>query len=497
MTNLEKYYKINDELKMYQYAAFIISYDGATICPKKDKELSYKVSDYYQMKCLEIVKSDDYYNLLKALLDDKASLKDYEYDIISKEYEDLTKARKVPNEVMFKAFELASKSNLDWEKARETLDYSLFEIDLNNTVNYFLNDYIPCKEEKYHGFDVLLDEMEDDFTMEFYDKFFDDLKKELLPLVKKCMNHKKKYNEKIKTLKFDIDKQKHITEEIAKMMGYTNEVGCIAETIHPFSNTINKHDARITTNYDEDKLFSNIYSVMHEIGHSLYELGIDDKYDGSILMGGTSAGIHESQSRFYENYLGRSRNFIEFLYPILKKYYPEELKDITVDDIYYYANDVTDELIRCDADELSYPFHIIIRYECEKALFKKEITAFEVSDYFNKLMHEYLGLTPTNKKNGAFQDIHWTSDFGYFPTYALGSAYSAQFYYAMKKDLDIDELMSRGDFKPITLWLNDHIHKYGRTKKNLEIVKLATGEDFNYKYYIKYLKEKFEAIYED
>ena len=497
MTDLEKYYEINEELKMYNYASFIISYDGATICPKLDKKMSYKASDYYSMKYIEITKSDEYYDILKRLLDNKEVLNVYEFDIISKEYEDLTKERLVPNDVVFKGMELFSKSNLDWEEARDTLDFSKFESDLDNVINYYINDYIPYKEGKYHGYGVLLDEMEDDFTEEMYDNFFNTLKVELIPILKKCRSAKKKYNEKIKTIKFDIDRQKHITQEICNMMGYTKDVGCVAETIHPFSNTINKHDARVTTNYDEEKLFSNIYSVMHEIGHSLYELGIDDRYDGSILMGGASCAIHESQSRFYENYLGRSREFIEFLYPILLKYYSEELKEFSVDDIYYYCNDVTDELIRCDADELSYPFHIIVRYECEKALFHKEIKTSELSDYFNEKMKEYLDLYPTNKKNGAFQDVHWTSSFGYFPTYALGSAFGAQFYHAMERDLDIKGLMKVGNFKPITKWLNEHIHQYGRTKKNLELVRSATGEDFNPTYYVNYLKEKFKEFYED
>ena len=286
-----------------------------------------------------------------------------------------------------------------------------------------------------------------------------------------------------------------ITKIICDMMGYTSDKGCVRETMHPFTNGINNNDVRITTAYNEKLLLSNIYSVMHEAGHALYELGQDPKLNNTSLFGGTSMGIHESQSRFMENYLGRSYAFTKKLYSIIKNEFKDEFKDITVDDLYYYANEVSNQFIRTEADELTYSIHILIRYEIEKALFNKEITPDQISDKFNELFKEYLYAVPSNKALGCFQDVHWSSDFGYFPTYALGNAYAAQFYYKMKETLDIDSLMEEGNFKPINEWLDNNIHKYGKSKKNLEIVKLATGEDFNPNYYIKYLKEKFSTIY--
>jgi carboxypeptidase Taq len=286
-----------------------------------------------------------------------------------------------------------------------------------------------------------------------------------------------------------------ITREICDMMGYTQDKGCVRETLHPFTNGINSNDVRITTAYDESLLLSNIYSVMHEAGHALYELGQDPKLNGTSLFGGTSMGIHESQSRFMENYLGRSYAFTKKLYSIISKEFPQEFKDITVDDLYYYANYVSDQFKRTEADELTYPIHILIRYEVEKDLFNKRISVDQISDRFNELFYEYLGKTPRDMIEGAFQDVHWSSGFGYFPTYALGNAYAAQFMHTMEKTLDFDTLMENGDFKSINKWLDENIHKYGKSKKNLEIVKLATGEDFNPKYYIDYLKNKFEKIY--
>ncbi len=495
MTDIEKYEEIQKELKNYRYATFILSFDQATVCPKKDKENSLNVINSFERKMIDITTSDDYFNLLQRLLEKKESLNDIQQMAIAKEYKDLEKMRRVPKEVLFEGMKISSKASLSWELARDNLDYSAFEKNLADLVAYH-KKYISYVEDKYHGYDVLLDEMEDDFTEEKYDIFFDKLEQEILPLMKTILSLPKRYNEQIKELRFDVDKQKKLTKKICELMGYTDEVGYIGETIHPFTSGGNIHDVRTTTRYDEKLLFSNLYSVMHEVGHALYELQNDEQYNETCLMGGASCALHESQSRFYENYLGRSKAFITFLYPILKEIFPEELKEYTLEDIYYYCNDVCAQPTRTEADELTYPFHVLIRYKIEKMLFHNEIESKDIEKVFNHFMQEYFGITPKNKLEGCFQDVHWSGGFGYFPTYALGSAMSAQFYYAMKKDLNMDALLRNGDFKPINLWLKGHVHCYGASKKNLEILSLATKEEFNPDYYIRYLKEKFEEIYQ-
>lgn len=493
MDNFTKYKDIQSELKNYRYAAFVISFDEATVCPKKDKENSLSVCDYFQKKIIDITTSDEYYNLLKDLIN-LDNLPEVDKKAIKKEFDDLTKIRKVPKEVLFKGLDIMTKSSLSWQKARDSLDYSEFENDLDSLVNYY-KEYITYLEDKYHGYDVLLDEMEDDFDQNKYDEFFNLLEMEILPLVKKILAMPKLYNESIRNVKFDIDKQKKLTKKICELMGYNDEVGYIGETIHPFTNSANINDVRTTTRYDEKLLFSNLYSVMHEVGHALYELQNDEKFNETVLFGGTSCAIHESQSRFYENYIGRSKEFISYIYPILKDIFKEELKDYSFSDIYYYCNDVCAQFIRTEADELTYPFHVLIRYKIEKMLFNNEIEAKDIDRIFNELMFDYFGITPTNKKDGCFQDVHWSGSFGYFPTYALGSAMSAQFYYAMKKDINIEEELSNGRFELINKWLKNKVHLFGASVKNLEVIKKATNEDFNPNYYIQYLKNKFKDIY--
>ena len=493
MTNLEKYLKDQELLKIYRYADFIISYDEETVCPKNDKKTSLEVSSYFVKKIIEITTSDEYFKNLEALSKDD-SLDELLKKKIIREYKDLLKQRRIPTDLMYEEVDLIDSTSLAWEKGIDTLNFNDFINDLDLLVDVE-KKRAKCLEDKYKGYDVILDDMEEGFSTKEYDELFELIEKEILPLLNKIINLPKKYNEKIKDLKFDIDKQKKLTRIICDLMGYDNTVGCVGETIHPFTNGINSNDVRTTTRYDEKLLFSNLYSVMHEVGHATYELQNDKNFSDSALMGGASCAMHESQSRFYENYLGRSKEFVKFLYPILKDLFKEELKDFSFDDIYYYVNDVSNQPIRTEADELTYPFHIIIRYKIEKMLFNNEIKAADIENVFNSLMKKYLNSEPKNLKEGAFQDVHWTSGFGYFPTYALGSAMSAQFYHYMKKDLDIDSLMEEGNFKPINLWLKEHVHKYGRSKSQLEVLKLATGEDFNPNYYINYLKDKFKKIY--
>ena len=278
-------------------------------------------------------------------------------------------------------------------------------------------------------------------------------------------------------------------------MEYNDLVGCIRETVHPFTSYANSNDVRITTRYDESLLFSNLYSVMHEIGHALFQIHMDKIYDGTNIFDYVTCITHESQSRFYENYLGRSRAFVKYLYPVLLKLFPTELEGITEDDIYYYINTPKAQFNRCEADELTYPLHVLIRYNVEKKLFNGEIEVNQMEETFNHYMHEYLGITPPNKQEGVFQDVHWSGGFGYFPTYALGSAYGAMFLEAIKKDIDIDKDLSEGNFKNINIWLTKKIHKFSGTRKNLEVVRSACGKEFDPDIYINYLKNKFTDLY--
>ncbi len=241
---------------------------------------------------------------------------------------------------------------------------------------------------------------------------------------------------------------------------------------------------------------SAILSTVHEVGHATYEHDIDPKYDGMILSNGVSSGMHESQSRLFENYLGRTLSFWKANYPILQKYFPKQLEGITVEQYVDAINASTPSLIRTEADELTYPMHILIRYEIEKGLFNGTIPVEKLNETWNKMYKEYLGVDVPNDRDGILQDVHWSDgSFGYFPTYALGSAFSAQFMKAMRKDIDVDELLENNKFDEIIAWLKEHIHQYGCRYTAEEIMLKATGEPFNPDYYLDYLEEKYTKLY--
>jgi carboxypeptidase Taq len=272
--------------------------------------------------------------------------------------------------------------------------------------------------------------------------------------------------------------------------------GLLKKSVHPFTWNTSPADVRLTTRYHEDALFGSIFSTIHELGHATYEQQIDPSLDDTLLAGGTTMGIHESQSRMYENIFGRSRPFWTKHLPALKKLFPTQLKGCTVDDVVYAANKVDATMIRTESDELTYPLHIMLRYDIERMLFSNKITVDELPAKWNELMRNYLGITPKNDTEGVLQDVHWSGGmFGYFPTYALGTAYAAQIYRTMQKALDVDKILRSGDMTPINAWLGEKIHRFGGTKSPEQLMIDITGEPFDPHYYVDYLKAKYTALY--
>ena len=270
----------------------------------------------------------------------------------------------------------------------------------------------------------------------------------------------------------------------------------IAETEHPFTTNFNNKDVRITTHYHEDNVASSMYSVIHEGGHALYELGCDDCYNYTFLAGGVSTAIHESQSRFFENIIGRSEAFINSIYPKLQELFPEQLKDVSAETFYRAVNKVQPSLIRTEADELTYCLHIMVRYELEKQLISGELNVCNVPAQWNKLYKEYLGVDVPDDTRGCLQDTHWAGGMiGYFPSYALGSAYGPQMLSVMEKQRGaIAGEVARGDLSGVRSWLKENIHRYAGFYRPAELFKRACGE-FSAQYYTNYLVEKYTKLY--
>lgn len=482
------------ELNSYREAITLIQWDLRTKIPKKAVEQRSEVVGYLSQKVHQMQVSAK----MKEFIDE---LKDKtENEIIQKsilECQDtFEKNRKIPEEEFKDYVMLQSKSEAVWQEAREKADFTLFQPYLERLVEYnkkFAN-YWGYKENIY---DALLNNYEPGMTVKTLDEVFPRVRKSLTELLKKINASSVKPNTSLLTTQFPKADQEKFSIEILNRMGYDFDAGRLDDTIHPFEITINLNDVRITTRYDEKDFRMAVFGIIHEAGHALYEQNIDKKLEGTPLASGTSMGIHESQSLFWENFLGRNKVFWESHYDLFKQYAPRHFDHVAIRDFYEAVNEVKPSFIRIEADELTYPLHIMVRYELEKALINGEIEVKDLPKLWNEKMEEYLGITPATDREGVLQDIHWAGgDFGYFPSYALGYMYAAQFKHKMSETIDIDQIIKSGDFSAIRNWLTENVHQYGKMKKPLDILTDVTGEGLNPDYLIDYLTMKYRDIYQ-
>ncbi len=405
--------------------------------------------------------------------------------------------RKIPAEEYKEYTILLSQAETIWEEAREKSDFALFKPYLEKIVA-MTKQFITYWGFEGNRYNTLLDLYEPGITTTALDRVFAELRTGIVPLVQKIAkaDHKPKTDFLFQT--FPKEAQRAFSIEILKQMGYDFEAGRLDDTVHPFATGINRGDVRITTRYDESDFRMAVFGTIHEGGHALYEQNINEELTGTPLCTGTSMGIHESQSLFYENFVARDSSFWKKNYELLQKFAQGNFDGIEVEDFYRAINESKPSLIRIEADELTYPLHVMIRYEIEKGLFNDEIQVEDLPAVWNDKYEEYLGIRPSNDKVGVLQDVHWAGgSFGYFPSYALGLMYAAQFKQAMLKDLpDYEQLLEKGELQPIKEWLTSHIHQFGKLKKPLQILQDVTGEGLNAKYLIQYLTEKYGAIYQ-
>jgi carboxypeptidase Taq len=283
------------------------------------------------------------------------------------------------------------------------------------------------------------------------------------------------------------------------LIGLDSDHVGLSTTEHPFTTSLGSHfDERITTHYFEDDFVCSMYSVVHEGGHALYDTGSADDLAYTVLDGGMYMSVHESQSRFYENIIGRSRAFCKLVFPKLKELFPEHMAGRDAEEFYRAVNKVEPSLIRTESDEVTYCLHVMVRYELEKKVMAGELEVKDLPQEWNRLYKEYLGIDVPDDKRGVLQDSHWSGGaIGYFPSYALGNAYGAQFLAKMREDVDVDACIAKGDFAPVNEWNREHIWKYGGMYKPAEIMDMVLeGESFDPSYYIKYLQDKCQDVYE-
>lgn len=442
--------------------------------------------------------SNEMGNLLNKLKENKefSKLSDDDKVIVDRCYEDYDKAKEVPNELVMEITKARSEAYMVWTKARAESNFKLFEPHLEKMLGYGkqLADVIGYKKSPY---DALLDRFERKLTVDELDPLFNDLREKIVPFLEAIQNSNIKTNPEIIKKHYPSNKQWNFTVEILKYMGYDFDCGRQDKSVHPFTISFHPNDVRVTTRIKENYLSDALSSSIHEGGHALYEQGLSSEYYGTALCEYVSLGIHESQSRLWENLVGKSKSFWKFFYPKLKNYFPDTLKDISMGDFIQSYSHVNPSFIRVDADEVTYNLHIILRYEMERDAVEGKIKVKDFPEIWNSKMKEYLGITPPNDAKGVLQDVHWTGIMGYFPTYTLGNLYSAQLYHFAKNEIpNLEEQFEKGDFSLLLKWLREKIHKQGRRYYPKDLIKKATGEEPSADYFINHLYDRYGETYQ-
>ncbi|UOQ93537.1 carboxypeptidase M32 [Halobacillus shinanisalinarum] len=489
----QKFMNLLKEQSSYEEAIGLMAWDMRTKAPKKAVETRSEVLGVLSQKVHEIQTSDE----MKTCLDDlegKATNRIVQ-KAVEEAKETYERTAKIPTSEYKAYVTLQSKAESMWAEAKENNDFKSFQPYLEELVAYNRSfaEYWGYDKHKY---DALLHNYEPGVTVEVLEQVFPKVRKSLTELLEQIKQAPVQPDPSLLEGHFPKGMQEGFSYEILHRMGYDFNAGRLDETVHPFAIGLNQNDVRVTTKYDEKDFRTAVFGTIHEGGHALYEQNIDPKLAFTPLATGTSMGIHESQSLFWENFVSRSRPFWENHYELFQNHAPERFEALALDDFYKAVNEVKPSMIRIEADELTYCLHIMVRYELEKALIGGEIEVKDLPKLWNEKMEDYLGVTPANDAEGVLQDIHWSGgDFGYFPSYALGYMYAAQFQYTMKQELDFNEVIQKGNFKQIQGWLTEHIHQFGKMKKPLEILNDVTGEGLNPDYLVTYLTNKYKGIY--
>lgn len=489
-----KLIELQHKQRAYSHATSLIYYDGVTTAPRgtaanRGQTLSILSGIQYElMTGAETAEILDTLDAHRDMLDAKTRR------IVELMQKSLREMRCIPQDEYVAYQALVNEADDVWHRAKEENDYAAFEPYLARIVETSIRFAGYIAPEK-HPYDYWLDQYEGGLTMEKCDAFFAALRERIVPLVRR-IGEAPQVDDAVLRQHFPQAAQEQLSDYFMSLLRLDRDHCGISTTEHPFTIEFSKYDVRITTHYHEDNFASSMFSVVHEGGHALYELGVADEDAYTVLGTGVSMGIHESQSRFYENIIGRSRGFITYIFPKLAELFPAQFAGRTPDELYRAVNRVEPSLVRIEADELTYALHIMVRYELERKLMNRELTTKELPAEWNRLYKEYLGVDVPDDTHGVLQDSHWAGgSLGYFPSYALGSAYGAQLLSRMRETVDVDACARRGDLAPINAWLGEHIWQYGCLYEPGELFERAAGAKFDPAYYTDYLEKKLTEVY--
>lgn len=409
---------------------------------------------------------------------------------------DYVKAVRLPSAFVAELAVASGLATTAWAQARAANDWQAFEPHLARMLE------LKQRQTEYMGYtarryDALLDDYEPDMTTAQVTAIFDAVRHELVPLTQALSARADRVDDAAIYRAYDVERQWTLAHKALRAIGYDFARGRMDHVPHPFCTTFSNHDVRVTNRALPDFFNSCLFGALHEGGHALYEQGSPDRFERTALAGGTSLSVHESQSRLWENLVGRSRAFWQYFFPEFKRTFRKNAADLDAEKMYRAVNKVQPSLIRVEADEVTYSLHVMLRFEAENLLLENKLKVSELPAWWDEAMSSYLGITPPDVAQGALQDVHWSMGlYGYFPTYSLGTILSAQLFDQARAQLgDLDEQFARGEFTPLREWLTANIYQHGRKYTLNEIALRVTGEPLQTRSYISYLKKKYSELY--
>jgi len=498
MTNeqkLKKLFSILDEVDAYSRCLGKMQFDLECCAPEEGMEQAGKDMAVIGKRLHALTHSKTYEALICELHENGEGLTDIQKKGIEHLYVSYTKNKNISAKLSYEMDCAFNKAYADWLKAKNAKDFSLYRDSFAAVIEYQKKAVALRDEQKQTVYDTLLDDYEKGGSIAQLDGFFGALKERIIPLMKKIAAEGKPIRSDFMSRKVPIPQQEAFSRYLLKLEGLRESALVLMTTEHPFTDHYGANDVRVTTHYYEENFISNIFSTLHEGGHAMFMQNEPAEHYENHAADNMTSAMHECISRFYENIIGRSEEFIHFVMPKLRELSGGAFDDITEKELYEAVNIASPNLIRMEADELSYCIHIMIRYELEKAFMNGEITVDEIPALWNAKYKEYLGLDVPDDSRGCLQDVHWTGMFGYFPSYALGNAYGAQILATMKKDFDVFGAVKNGELNKIADWLTKNVFSIASLTTPDEWINAITGESLNVNYYLDYLENKFSAIY--
>ncbi|MGC8954895.1 MAG: carboxypeptidase M32 [Fervidobacterium sp.] len=488
MEELKNYYR---KIARYSSAASLLYWDMQTYMPLHAgpyrAEVISEISSYAFRLLVD--------NALGKMLEEAIPESDIDKAMIKVGKKDYEKYKKIPVEIFEELSRTSAISEQEWQKAKPTGDFSKVRPHLERLVelNQKIAEILGYKDEPY---DALLDQFEPGMSAKKIENILSPLKEFTIRTLEKIEKHApNKQNNNIFSVNIDSQRQKEFSEWLIRYLNYDLQKGRLDVSTHPFTNPIGLNDVRITTRYIEEDIKYSIYSTIHEFGHAIYALSIPEEFYGLPIGSSASYGFDESQSRFWENIVGRSLAFWKGIYEKFIEIFPE-FSQYTVEQLWKGVNEVKRSYIRTEADEVTYNLHIVLRFEIERGLINGELKVAELPDVWNERFEKYIGLKVTSNTIGCMQDPHWYGgSFGYFPTYSLGNLYAAQIFEKLREEIDFENTVEQCNFEPLKNWLREKIYSKGRIYEPEELMILITSKPPSYEPFMRYVKEKYTMVY--